>query len=139
MSADIEVRRLTNKLRPRPAYASRRADVGVRADVACLATWRAAQLWSHHPRLRRGGRRRGLPEVINDVLADVETEVRRSFLDEVGRAADDVVGPVAHLISARGASTRRATLRRDPHAARVVADLRLFDAFRCSGEDGSGT
>jgi hypothetical protein len=39
-------------------------------------------------------------EAINDVLADVEAEVRRSFLDEVGRAADDVIGPVAHLISA---------------------------------------
>ena len=39
-------------------------------------------------------------EAINDVLADVEAEVRRSFLDEVGRAADTVLGPVAHLISA---------------------------------------
>jgi Family of unknown function (DUF5995) len=39
-------------------------------------------------------------DAINDVLADVEAEVRRSFLDEVGRAADDVIGPVTHLISA---------------------------------------
>ena len=39
-------------------------------------------------------------EVINQVLARVEAEVRRSFLDEVGRAADEVVGPVAHLVSA---------------------------------------
>jgi uncharacterized protein DUF5995 len=39
-------------------------------------------------------------DAINDVLADVEAEVRRSFLDEVGRDADDVIGPVAHLISA---------------------------------------
>ena len=39
-------------------------------------------------------------DAINDVLADVEAEVRRSFLDEVGRDADDVLGPVAHLISA---------------------------------------
>jgi len=39
-------------------------------------------------------------EAINDVLADVEAEVRRTFLDEVGLAADDVIGPVAHLISA---------------------------------------
>lgn len=39
-------------------------------------------------------------EAINDVLADVEAEVRRSFLDEAGRAADDVIEPVAHLISA---------------------------------------
>lgn len=39
-------------------------------------------------------------EAINDVLAEVEAEIRRSFLDEVGRAADSVVGPVAHLVSA---------------------------------------
>jgi hypothetical protein len=38
-------------------------------------------------------------DAINDVLADVEAEVRRSFLDELGRAADTVVGPVAHLVS----------------------------------------
>jgi hypothetical protein len=38
-------------------------------------------------------------EAINGVLASVEAEVRRSFLDEVGRAADTVVGPVAHLVS----------------------------------------
>jgi hypothetical protein len=39
-------------------------------------------------------------EAVNDVLAQVEAEIRRSFLDEVGRAADDHLGPVAHLISA---------------------------------------
>ncbi len=38
-------------------------------------------------------------DAINGVLASVEGEVRRSFLDEVGRAADGVVGPVAHLVS----------------------------------------
>jgi hypothetical protein len=39
-------------------------------------------------------------EAVNDLLAACESEVRRSFLDEVGRAADDELGPVAHLVSA---------------------------------------
>jgi hypothetical protein len=39
-------------------------------------------------------------DAINDVLAEVEAEVRRSFLDDAGRAADSVLGPAAHLISA---------------------------------------
>ena len=39
-------------------------------------------------------------EVINDVLAMCEAEIRRGFLDEVGQAVDDRVGPVVHLVSA---------------------------------------
>lgn len=39
-------------------------------------------------------------EAINEVLAAVEAEVRRTFLDDVGRAADSVLGPIAHLVSA---------------------------------------
>jgi hypothetical protein len=36
---------------------------------------------------------------INEVLAAGEAEIRRSFLDEVGQAVDDDLGPVAHLVS----------------------------------------
>ena len=36
---------------------------------------------------------------VNEVLADGEAEIRRSFLDEVGHAVDDELGPVAHLVS----------------------------------------
>jgi hypothetical protein len=36
---------------------------------------------------------------INEVLADTEAEIRRSFLDELGQALDDELGPVAHLVS----------------------------------------
>jgi len=36
---------------------------------------------------------------INEVLAAVEADIRRSFLDEIGKAVDDEVGPVAHLVS----------------------------------------
>jgi hypothetical protein len=38
-------------------------------------------------------------EAVNDVLAQVEAPIRRSFLDTVGREADDHLGPVAHLLS----------------------------------------
>ena len=39
-------------------------------------------------------------ETVNDVLAQVEAGIRRSFLDEVGRAVDDHLGPAVHLVSA---------------------------------------
>lgn len=38
-------------------------------------------------------------QAVNAVLAQVESEVRRSFLDEAGRAVDDRLGPVVHLLS----------------------------------------
>ncbi len=39
-------------------------------------------------------------DAVNAVLAAVESEIRRSFLDEIERHVDDVVGPVVHLVSA---------------------------------------
>jgi hypothetical protein len=38
-------------------------------------------------------------ETVNEILAEVESSIRRSFLDAVGRRVDDRVGPVVHLIS----------------------------------------
>jgi len=38
-------------------------------------------------------------EKVNDLLADIEAEIRRSFLTEAAREADDSLGRVAHLIS----------------------------------------
>jgi hypothetical protein len=38
-------------------------------------------------------------DAVNGVLAEVEERVRRSFLDEVGRAVDDHLEPVAHLVA----------------------------------------
>ena len=38
-------------------------------------------------------------ETVNKILAQVESPIRRSFLDEIGRDADDRVGPVVHLLS----------------------------------------
>lgn len=39
-------------------------------------------------------------EVVNDILASVEAEIRRSFLSSAGRHLDDHIGAVAHLVSA---------------------------------------
>jgi hypothetical protein len=39
-------------------------------------------------------------EAVNDILAQVESPIRRSFLDAVGRDVDVHLGPVVHLISA---------------------------------------
>lgn len=38
-------------------------------------------------------------ETVNKILAQVESPIRRSFLDAMGRDVDDRVGPVVHLIS----------------------------------------
>lgn len=38
-------------------------------------------------------------EAVNDVLAEVESAIRRSFLDAVGLLVDDRIGPIAHLLS----------------------------------------
>lgn len=39
-------------------------------------------------------------EAINAVLARCEAEIRRGFLDDLGQAVDDRVGPVVHVVSA---------------------------------------
>ncbi len=39
-------------------------------------------------------------EAVNVVLAGVESEIRRGFLDDVGRAVDDHLGAAVHLVSA---------------------------------------
>jgi hypothetical protein len=46
-------------------------------------------------------------EAVNAVLAAVEAPIRRSFLDEVGLALDEHLGPVVHLISAWNIDTAR--------------------------------
>lgn len=39
-------------------------------------------------------------EAVNDLLAGVESEIRRSFLTEIGQRVDAEVGPLVHLVSA---------------------------------------
>lgn len=38
-------------------------------------------------------------QAVNTLLADVESEIRRSFLDEVQTLVDDQIGPAVHLVS----------------------------------------
>ena len=38
-------------------------------------------------------------EAVNDILASVESGVRRSFLSDLGREIDDQVGPIVHLVN----------------------------------------
>jgi hypothetical protein len=38
-------------------------------------------------------------EAVNKVLAEVESGIRRSFLDTVGREVDNRVGPIVHLVN----------------------------------------
>jgi len=38
-------------------------------------------------------------QAVNDLLAACESEIRSSFLSDVGQAVDEQVGPVVHLIS----------------------------------------
>jgi len=49
---------------------------------------------------RRPSQVRADYELVNDLLAEVEAEIRRSFLSDLGQEVDDHVGPVAHLVSA---------------------------------------
>jgi hypothetical protein len=37
---------------------------------------------------------------VNDLLAEVESQIRRSFLTEIGQRVDEEVGPAVHLVSA---------------------------------------
>ena len=39
-------------------------------------------------------------DAVNEVLAEVESEIRRGFLTEVGRHVDDHLAPVVHLVGA---------------------------------------
>ncbi len=39
-------------------------------------------------------------ESVNDLLAAAESEIRRSFLTEIGQHVDDELGPLVHLVSA---------------------------------------
>lgn len=39
-------------------------------------------------------------ERVNDLIAQIEAKIRRSFLSEVGKEVDDRIAPVVHLVSA---------------------------------------
>lgn len=59
--------------------------------IAVLGTCRALGL--------EPGDLHGDYETVNGVLAQVESPIRRSFLDGIGRELDDGLGPVVHILS----------------------------------------
>lgn len=61
--------------------------------VAVVATCEASGVTPSSPGVREDY------ELVNDLLAEVEGGVRRSFLTEIGQAADGHVGALAHLVS----------------------------------------
>ena len=79
---------------------------------------------------------------VNELLAGVEAEIRRSFLTEVERSIDDHLGPVAHLVSSWDIEKARdfAWL-----SAQTLWELRpagyLFDAYAATlaGTVGMGS
>ena len=89
----FEVRRGPGRLPIQYALAGMNAHIEHDLAVALVQTCRARGTTPHDQAVAHDF------EAINDVLAAVESEVRRSFLDEVGRAADSVLGPIAHLVS----------------------------------------
>ena len=88
-------RRDTSGLLPiQHALAGMNAHIEHDLPLAVVETCRARRT-----RPDAGGVRRDYDR-INAVLADVESEIRRSFLTAIGRRLDDEVGPVVHLVSA---------------------------------------
>jgi hypothetical protein len=75
------------------AVAGMNAHIAHDLPVAVVRTCRRLDVSPDDPGVREDY------EAVNDLLAQCESEVRRSFLTEVGRAADEHVGPVVHLVS----------------------------------------
>jgi len=76
------------------ALAGMNAHIEHDLPLAVVATCRARQTSPAAAAVRRDY------EAVNDVLATVESAIRRSFLTTIGRRVDEEVGPVVHLVSA---------------------------------------
>ncbi len=76
------------------ALAGMNAHIENDLPLALVATCRAREVPLSRAFVRRDYER------INAVLASVESEIRRSFLNEVELYVDDAVGPLVHLVSA---------------------------------------
>ena len=76
------------------ALAGMNAHIENDLPLAVVATCRARKTSPGSEAVRRDY------EAVNDVLAAVESGIRRSFLGTVGQRVDEEVGPVVHLVSA---------------------------------------
>jgi hypothetical protein len=70
---------------------------------------------------------------INEVLASREARIRRSFLDEVGRAADDRLAPVAHLVASWSIEKARDVALLHARTIWELRDTRLLRAAYVNG------
>jgi hypothetical protein len=72
-------------------------------------------------------------EKVNDLLAGVEAEIRRSFLTEVGQSVDDHLGPVLHVVNSWNIDNARDVAWVN---AQTMWELRqaklLFDAYEAA-------
>lgn len=76
------------------ALAGMNAHIENDLPLAVVATCRARGVPLERPEVRHDY------DAVNTLLASVESEIRRSFLNEVKRYVDDAVGPLVHLVSA---------------------------------------
>ena len=76
------------------ALAGMNAHIENDLPVAVVATCRSRDVAPGQGSVRRDY------EAVNDLLAGVESEIRRSFLTEMGQIVDAEVGPLVHLVSA---------------------------------------
>ena len=89
----LEARRRRGLLPIQYALAGMNAHIEHDLPVAVVACCEARGRTPTSPGVREDYER------VNDLLAEVEAGIRRSFLTMVGQAADDHLGPVAHVVS----------------------------------------
>jgi hypothetical protein len=90
----FEARRTPGLLRVQYALAGMNAHIEHDLPLAVVETCRVRGVDLHEPAVRADY------DAVNDVLAAVEGEIRRSFLTAIGEHVDDEVGPLVHLLSA---------------------------------------
>jgi hypothetical protein len=102
------------------ALAGMNAHIEHDLPLAVVDTCRVRRTSPGAPAVRRDYER------VNDVLADVESEIRRSFLTAIGRRLDDEIGPVVHLVSAWNIDKARDVAWVNVEALWTMRDLRLL-------------
>ena len=124
----FEARHTPGLLRVQYALAGMNAHIEHDLPLAVVETCKARGVDLDEPAVRADY------DAVNDVLAVVEGEIRRSFLTAIGHQVDDEVGPLMHLLSAWNidkardlawvsAETIWATRRLERLTARFVAML----------------
>jgi hypothetical protein len=90
----FEERTTPGILRVQYALAGMNSHIEHDLPLAVVETCRSRDVDLGHRSVRRDY------DEVNDILAAVESEVRRGFLTRIGQRLDDEIGPLVHLISA---------------------------------------